>query len=268
MIEKKLVLCAVIAITIGIAVIAPLEYFMSSQPVVQAAPDQPWFTVNVTYARINLNLNGGNNTASWDGVAIEGIANFTATPDAIALRGADAKIEYYQFAVSSNDGPIVNVTYAIAYSVEKLGVLGLPGGVYMGITGLGANSFTFANGASYNGIPNYKGYCGGSICLDEVIADTPAGATNETSAAPGFCASIMNYNGANSNSQVVSELRNAQTLSIDVSRICSVAYNGTLTVKMLSGSQVLQHIELTKTNGGFVYGTYTQGTQPYPMLTS
>ena len=76
----------------------------------------------------------------------------------------------------------------------------------------------------------------------------------------------MNYNGNNQN-QVITELRNAKTLYIDVSRICSVSYNGNITVNMPSSNQVLQHIVLTKEGNGFVYGTYTQGEVPFPMET-
>lgn len=264
MIEKKLILCGILAIAIGIATIIPLEYIMSA-PVAQAALDQPWFNVNVPYVYCNLNESGGNNTMSWNGAVIQGLANFTCTPDAIALKGADAKIEYYQFAVSSDQGPIVNITYAIAYTVEKLGVTGLPGGVYMGITGLGDNTFTFANGVTYNGIPDYKGDCGGAGCIAEIIGDVPSGATNQTFTTVVFSDSIWGYNG--NVSQVVTELRNAQTLSIDVSRICSVIYNGNVTVRTPASNQVLQHIELTKAGNGFVYGTYVQGTVPFPMET-
>jgi len=268
MIEKKLILCGILAIAIGIATIVPLEYMMAAQSQVNAQTAYtPWFNVNVPYVYVNLDQTSANNTASWDGVNIQGIANFTVTPAGMALQGADAKIEYYQFQVSSDQGPIANMSYSVALSIEKLGVPGLPSGVYMAITGSGQNNFIFADGITYNGIPNYNGYCsGGNVLYETVGNNLPSTVVNGTFSPGVFGAYIMNYNGANSN-QVITELRNAKTLYIDVTRICSVSYNGNVTVNIPASNHVLQHIVLTKTANGFVYGTYTQGEAPFPMET-
>jgi hypothetical protein len=267
MIEKKLILFGILAIVIGVATIVPIEYLMAGQTTANAQTAfTPWFNVNVPYVYVNLNESGANDTATWDGVNIQGLANFTLTPAGMALKGADAKIEYYQFQVSSDQGAIVNITCSVALTIEKLGVPGFPGDVYMGITGLGDNHFTFANGVTYNGIPNYNGYCGGGAELAVIVGDNlPSTETNQTFTTGFFGAYIMNYNGNNQN-QVVTELRNAQTLYIDVSRICSVVYNGNVTVSMPSSNQILQHIVLTKEGNGFVYGTYTKGEEPFPMM--
>ena len=273
MIEKKLILCAILAITIGVATIVPVEYFMSAQVNAQTT-FTPWFSVNVPYAYVNLVQSGANDTASWNGVNIQGIANFTFTPAGIGLQGADAKIEYYQFEVSSDQGPIVNISYSVALSIEKFpagnninDIPGIPGGGYAAINGGGQNQFVFANGVTFNGIPNYNGYCGGGNTFYEIVGDNlPSTTTNRTFSTGIFGSYIMNYNGDNS-SQVVTELRNAKTLYIDVSRICSVIYNGNVTVSTPSTNQVLQQIELTKAGNGFVYGTYMQGEVPFPMET-
>jgi hypothetical protein len=196
------------------------------------------------------------------------------TPAGTDLKGADAKIEYYQFAISSDQGPVANISYSVALSIVKFpagdninNIPGVPGGGYAAINGAGQNQFFFANGASYNGIPNYNGYCGGSGSFSQVVGDNlPSTITNQTSIKGVFGAYIMNYNGDNSN-QVVTGLRNAKTLCIDVSRICTVSYDGNVTINMPSSTQILQHIELTKTNTGFVYGTYTNGEVPFPMDT-
>jgi hypothetical protein len=277
MIEKKLILCGILAIAIGIATIVPLEYMMAAEQQVKAETTfTPWFNVNVPYVYVNLDQSGANNTVSWNGVNINGLANFTLTPAGMALQGADAKIEYYQFQISSDQGPIANISYSVSSTIEDLGfhgsinnIPGIPGGGYMAITGLGDNHFTFANGVTYNGIPNYDGYCGGSGGLAILVGNSsslPEGATNQTSTTGIFGSYLENYNGANSN-QVITELRNAKTLYIDVTRICSVSYNGNVTVNMPINNQVLLHIVLTKTSNGFVYGTYTQGEAPFPMET-
>lgn len=273
-IEKKLVACSILAIAIGIATIIPLEFLMSAKTVAAAPNTEPWFDVNVPYTYINLDQSGSNNTTSWNGVNIQGIANFTFTQAGSDLQGADAKIEYYQFALSSDQGPIVNMSYSLALSIEKFpaggkinNIPGIPGGGYAAIDGGINNQFLFANGLTYNGIPNYNGYCSGTMCVYQIVGDnlTP-GTTNQTFSIGVFGAEIMNYNGANSD-EVVNALRNANTLSIDVSKICSVSYDGNITINMPSTNQVLQHIELTKVDNGWVYGTYTEGTVPFPMQT-
>jgi hypothetical protein len=269
MIEKKLILCGILAITIGIATIVPLEYMMAAEQQVNAETAfTPWFNVNVPYVYVNLDQSGANNTASWNGVNINGIANFTLTPAGMALKGAEAKIEYYQFQISSDQGPIVNISYSVALSIEEIGDHpGLPGNVYMAINGGGGNKFFFANGFTYNGIPNYDGYCAGGSCFYETVGNNlPSTIVNETFVTGILSSGISNYNGNNQN-QAITELRNAKTLYIDVSRICSVSYNGNVTVNMPSSNQVLQHIVLTKEGNGFVYGTYTQGTVPFQMET-
>ncbi len=279
MVEKKVILCAVLAIAIGIATVIPMEYMMAAQTKGNAdlanaqVVSTPWFNVNVTYAYVNLDQSGSNGTASWDGVELNGLANVTLTPAGMALKGADAKIEYYQFQISSDQGPIANVTYSVCSTIEEIGshgsinnIPGIPGGGYMAITGYGpGTSYTFANGVTYNGIPNYNGYSGGSGGFTVFVyntTSTPGGPTNQTST-QGFISSyIASYNG--NQNQAVTELRNAKTLSIDVTRIGSVSYNGNVTVNMGPSNQVLQHIVLTKDGNAFIYGTCNP-TFPVPI---
>ena len=80
---------------------------------------KPVVQCHVPYAYVNLDQSGSNGTASWDGVELMELANVTLTPAGIALKGADAKIEYYQFQISSDQGPIVNITYSVCSTIEK-----------------------------------------------------------------------------------------------------------------------------------------------------
>ncbi len=123
-IEKKLILCSILAIAIGIATIMPLEYLMAAQAQIdaqQANMELPkvgsFSDVNVTYAYCNPNKISGNDTTTLYGANIEAVVNFTLTPS--ALTNPDAVIEYYQFAVSSDQGPIVNMTYYFAENPHK-----------------------------------------------------------------------------------------------------------------------------------------------------
>lgn len=139
-IEKKLVLCSILAITVGIATIVPLEYMMaaSAQANTPLTNIEPWFNVNVPFAYCNPYKNSGNSTMSFNGALIQVVANFTLTPN--ALKNADAQIEYYQFAVSSDQGPIVNLGYYVVEYTQDI------------VTGIGGNgTISFANGLTYSG---------------------------------------------------------------------------------------------------------------------
>ena len=240
---------------------------MSGQAEAKAKPITPWFDVTVPYAYVNLYDSGGNDTMTWDGAMFQAIANFTLTPDAVNLKNADAQIEFYQFRLYSDTASIANVTYSLAVCREELNVTGIPGGVYMAITGSGSNIFYFADGTTYDG----NAVVGDSICGGgKVIANMPSKSVEEYTVAV-VGSYIANYNGANT-VQTLPELRNAQTLHIDVSKICSVQYQGnsssaTATTTTLASNEILCHITLTKTQTGFVYGTYTEGTVPFPMQT-
>jgi hypothetical protein len=201
---------------------------------------ESWFNANVTYAYCNPNQNGGNYTTTFNGAMIQVVANFTVTPD--ALKNADAQIEYFQFAVSSDQGPIVNIGYFIVISKQADDVTFLSGDGTIG----------FANGVTYNG-PACNG--GQGINYD---------AWNSSSTM-GFVSDYIYGTDANNVPRAVTELRNAQTLYIDVSVECTVTVNGNVTATTPASNQVLQHIVLTKTDNGFVYGTYVDGTVPFPI---
>ena len=129
MVEKKVILCAILAIAIGIATVIPMEYLMAAQAQTNtqtaqaqekanAASDvqasvQPMFSdINITYAYCNPDKTSSNDTMTLYGSSIEAVVNFTLAPD--ALKNADAQIEYYKFAVSSDQGPIFNMGYYIS----------------------------------------------------------------------------------------------------------------------------------------------------------
>jgi len=265
MIEKKLILFSILAFSIGMATIVPLGYLISKQAQAaqqqqqaQPTPDQPWFNISVTYAYCNPNMNGGNYTTTFNGSIVEAIANFSLTPD--ALTNADARIEYYQFLVSSDQGPIVNMIYAIAETKEELNVPSYPNGVYVYITGVGNGTFTFADGFTYNGANSTSGDVAGNA----VLYDIP-GETSQTSALEPVSDYIYSING-NSLPQAVTAFRNAQTLHIDVTRLYSVTFTGNATeatAAVVPSNQLLQRLVLTKTGNVFTYGNYTENILPF-----
>ena len=70
---------------------------------------EPMSDVNVTYAYCNHDKTFSNDTMALYGAEIEIVVNFTLNPN--ALTDADAQIEYYKFAISSDQGPIINLGY-------------------------------------------------------------------------------------------------------------------------------------------------------------
>ena len=176
---------------------------------------------------------------SWNGASIEAVANFTLTSN--ALKNADAQIEYYKFAVSSDQGPIVNMGYYVLESKQASDVTYLSGTGTVG----------FANGLTYNG-PASNGGQGITEAWNQNFVT-------------GYVSDYIFATNTNDVPKAVTDLRNAQTLYIDVSKVCTVTVNGNVTVTTPASNEVLQHIVLTKTGDGFVYGAYASGTLPIPI---
>ena len=110
--EKKLIVCSILAIAIGIASIVPLAFFMSAKAQT-SLDDQPQLNIkiNIPYAYISNywdNSSAVNNTYGWVySIVFQGSPNFdpnTVNPDAV--------YEYYQVEVSSEKGSIGNLTYS------------------------------------------------------------------------------------------------------------------------------------------------------------
>jgi hypothetical protein len=240
-IEKKLIALSVLAVAIGIATIVPLEYLMGAEAQAKAelVKVEPMLNVNVTYAYCELDKTVSNSTMTLYGARLGAVANFTLTPT--TLKTADAQIEYYKFAVSSDQGPIVDLGYYI--SVEKAGITS-------GASGTG--TIWFANGLTYNGPPSNGGQ---NINWDAW----------QPSSVVGFASDYIFGTDADDVPQAVIDLRNAQTLYIEVTKVSTVTVKGDVTVTTPASSEVLQRITLTKTDYGFIYGSYADGTLPIPM---
>ncbi len=268
-IEKKLLACSILAIAIGIATIIPLQYLMNAETATAIPKVEPWFNANIEYAECNPYI-VGNGTTTWDGATIQAVTNFTLTTNAIES-DVDTQVEYYKFAVSSEQGPICNMGYYIAerrftqenidaanYAMKTGNYSALP----RGTTLCANNTITFNNGLSYNPPAVNDGQ---SISwTGQAISWTGDNPINNTYGVAGMLVSA--YNGEDSvypvSPQVVAQLRDAQTLSIDVSKVCTVTVKGNVVVTTPAEPTILQHIELTKTDSGFVYGTYTVSTNP------
>lgn len=240
--EKKLALCIILVIAFGAATIVPLQYLIAAQAKattnIQTLATNPLFDVNATYINIRTNYTGGSPTSPIYGAAITGLLNMTLL-NSNPLQNYDAKIEYYQFRIYSNQGPIANLTYCVGYA--NLTVTWL-------IAGNGTIGFT--NGLTYTGTP----VNGGLAVGDGFWSTNNTGFLNDQIYSADF----------NNPPAAVTELRNANTVYIDVYRQCMLTVKGDTTVMTPENSQVLQHIVLTKTSTGFTFGTYSPGMAPIP----
>ncbi len=224
-IEKKLIACSILAITIGIATITPLALLMSASA--QTNPEeQPQFNIDIPYAYIgNIWKNDSAINSpqviyfSYDGKNFNEAMTaytiaFNATPifDQKTIN-ADTVFEYYLIEVSSERGFIGNFTYS-TYNSQQY------------------QSFHFSRDQWFNSTTN------------DVFGITSWG-TNPTL---GF------KSGVASNWNIV--LEEPKTLFVTVQRLGWVILSDNSTIAYRANSnEVILQIELQKYGDGFLYNT-------------
>jgi hypothetical protein len=240
-----------------------------------AAGHVPWFNVDIPYAYIDLYDTGKNDITAWDGAYIEATVNFTLTPEALELKGADAQIEFYMFHVYSEQGSIVNMSYSVALSRGTRWVPNEPL-KEVGITGSGNNYYYFADGTMFDGntvLGDNHQCCGATTqyitpgesedCLVKEYIYSGLGAFIGDSGDP-YEEKTM---------EALAALRSAQTIYIEVSRVCSVSYQDDVqqesssTKVTLVNNKNLGYIVLTRIDEGFICGEYVEGSLPWPVRT-
>jgi len=277
MIEKKLILCAILAITIGIATIVPMEYLMASQTQVNAQtnPDTPWFNINVPYAYYTANMTNNQNSVSYGEGYYIGL-NITINPDAMKTLPND-QMEYYQIQTYSDKGSIENYTFVISANCNGTT------NPYTSLDYALANYFNagdFINGSLTTNtiyptrewvfLPNFNGSLP-STNQPSWQSTTSYTLTSKNQAIAGISESFGNgllIQGINMTSinitpstnfytsqqlQEIANIQNAHTISIDISRIGYVTMEGNSTIVTSADTGVIQHIELTPYQGGFLY---------------
>lgn len=114
-IEKKLIASSILALLIGVSSVVPLLFLMSGTAKAETPPEEkPQFSLKIPYAYIsNYWDNSSQTNQSILGaygyiysIVFEAAPNF----DIQALT-SDAIVEYYLIEISSDKGPIGNVTY-------------------------------------------------------------------------------------------------------------------------------------------------------------
>jgi hypothetical protein len=221
-IEKKLILCSILAIAIGIASVAPLSFFMN---VKAQTFDEPWFDITVPYAYFKANATD-KLYQSTTSIVIQPTIN----QDALSQH-TDARIEYFEFEIYSDQLQLSNATYYLGINSSAVED---PSSLFAFSRENWFNSSAFGAGCYVTNLtePLHLMGTGGSVCY-------------------GFDdSSWINKNFGT----ILSTMENAQTIYLDVRRLGYVTFDGNNTVVTLASNQTIQHLELTKTGDAFTYG--------------
>lgn len=234
-IEKKLIICSILSITIGIATIAPLTYLMSP---VSAQPDEttPWFNIKITYARYSANLGDSNGPLTKYGVEHSIKCKYPLNP-AAGNSIKNARAEYFELQIYSNLGPIENLTQSVGancngrdnptenftFSRENWFTANYSGGVGLFMSEFNAFKYSITQSRSYSTL--------GNSYSSNIYSDHPESLPK----------SFLN-------------IYNAEKIYIDVRRVGIVSFDGNSTIVTLADNSIIQHLELTKQGDQFIYG--------------
>lgn len=240
-IEKKLILCSILAISIGIAAIAPVAYFMSTVSTAKAETpnDVPWFNVDVPYAYYKTTSQNGSSTylegfgeindlIAYTSTHYIGL-NYTVNPAVTTF--ANARIEYIKLHIYSDLGPIEDITSY--YGANCTGTID-PASTFFFSRNDWFNTTTTSGGTflcNFTGAP---------------FSDGGVGGLGGSSSSNSFANTTLPAKFLNAH--------NAQVIYIDVSRIGYVTFDGNNTIVTLADDSVIQHIELTKNGNEFSFG--------------
>ncbi len=111
-IEKKLILCSVLAVAIGIAAIVPLAFFMSPATAQTDTNDQPQFNFDMPYAYVRNVWD--NSTLTDDTYGWAFAFTFKTSPTFELTNGSVAYYyETYRAELTSEKGSIANITLPV-----------------------------------------------------------------------------------------------------------------------------------------------------------
>ena len=233
-IEKKLILCSILAITIGIAAVFPLAFLMTP------AHAQ---TITVT-PLVNMEIAMSNWTAIYDEYS-DGTISYTQqhritllyswTPEALNDPN-NPKIEYYGINIYSDQGEIGNMTYLFADN--RTGVIDLE--LFNFQVNNGFESRTSSGGRILSDVNLRHLDTNQSIAM---ILGGPIG--KQVTPRPDWESSSL-Y-------QSLSNAINTDKIYMDVHKLGWLTFNGNSTIVTLSDDTVLQHIELTRNGDSFFY---------------
>jgi hypothetical protein len=257
--EKKMITLSILALVIGVATVLPMTHFLHiTDATVQAKPllNPNVYTIAVHPDSTTLLIETGDTAViNIDATyAFHNIANFKDT---------DAKIEVYNYHISSDQASIANITHTIAIT-KDVPDSNSPSGFISAIRDRSRekNTYTFADGTIFD-ITEAIGYVESSR-LSGIIYDQ--GPTDDLYSVKETI--LLSGSKGERSAQAVYNARNAQKIYVDVTMILSVTYKhpntpgaSAIITTTSTNSDVLFHAELTKLNdGSFRYITEKTNT--------
>ncbi|MCL2475878.1 hypothetical protein [Candidatus Bathycorpusculum sp.] len=265
--RKRMLLYSILALTIGIAAIIPLSYITltidgtnQTQPFftpylqrVQAAPD-----VATLYNAPGLVYIDEPPNEGWISISI----CYDITPNGVDLTDVDAKIEVYNFHFYSEQGSILNMTQCVAIA-GNVSNPSSPNGVSTAIIDYHGyedydnpidwanhrNTFTFADGTVYD-FTELLGYTE-SCTVAYSSAEYYTEYTGETGTVDAHrslgCIAVLTESKGEKTAQALTDLRSAQTIYVDITRIMQITY------KHPSSSNTSAGIKATPTSNEVLY---------------
>jgi len=246
-IEKKLIVCSIAALLIGVSAVFPLAFLMSATAQPSTGPE-PWFTIDIPYAywetlngpiihpemaNFTAGLNETNSVSEQHTIPL----NITAVADTNIQQSVDAQLEYYQIEINTDK----------EYLMTKFFVVGTNGNSNFNPHNL-VEEFQF-NRTEWFSTDDFDPMLsggGGGLVKDNWTSDMwsifPVGGTGTGSV------------GGSSTYREVDVLRAAETINISIYRIGLVTFSGDSTIVTLTNNELVDQIQLEKYGeAGFLY---------------
>lgn len=244
--EKKLIACSILATIIGISSVLPLMFLMPATAKANFAPvagsSESWFTINIPYSywmTKDGKLDGTDVDPDIDETTLVShqymmALNLTLNVDATNYP-ADARIEYYKIDVTSDKGPVESRCWFV--------------GTVLNVTAFSYKDFirnfhfsrndwfdtdTYSISKRNSGMVRHNWEAGFSLLWR--VGNAGSGTT-----------------GHSGSSDLVSAIREAETLSITVRRVGWVTFSANSTIVTLANNEVIEQIQLERYGEGWLY---------------
>lgn len=237
--EKKLIICSVVSIIIGVSSVLPLMFMMPATAQTNTTPE-PWFNIDIPYSywetrngpldnshmpfTFYVELNETNSVSQQHSIPL----NITLTADP-TKQPVDAQVEYYQIEVNSDKEHIMTKYFVVgtnsnsAFNASSL------------LEDFHFNRTEWFNTDNFD-LTNDGG--GGGLVRQDWSSGTwsmfPLGGSGTGSV------------GGSSTYREVSMLREAETLTISLYRVGLVTFSGNSTVVTLTNNELVDQIHLEK----------------------
>ncbi|WGM89905.1 MAG: hypothetical protein NUK63_01945 [Candidatus Bathyarchaeum tardum] len=236
-IEKKLIVCSIAALLIGVSAVFPLAFLMSATAQPSNGPE-PWFSIDMPYAywetlngpilhpemtNFTAGLNETNSVSEQHIIAL----NLTLTADT-TKQEADAQLEYYQIEIISDKELIKKEHWMVGTNIESSFNVSslLKDFRFMRDEWFDTNSFDLTYGGG-GGLVRNEWSTGVSILW-------PKGGSGTGSI------------GASGTYREVDALREAETVTISIYRVGFVTFSGESTIVTLTNNELVDQIQLEK----------------------